>query len=231
MIYGLNAEYSQSLAVKYNGTSEADSTDDSSSGLFQATFEASFTMEYSVQSWGNSSSDVVQGGDNVGYLVTIDQVNKDIKKNYLEFTALFNNVLEEAGIRRYPDFEVFADNDGSLYIESERSDKESIEDLLNSRDDIKDAFLQMSESAAQAAAMERLLDFAYRFGADPQNSGAQYCAMYNRDEEPLDTFSLEVTELGFTPKLYSYGREESLGVYDEIAAGNFDDLNKQPSEL
>ena len=192
---------------------------------------------------------------NTSYLVVSEDVNTNIKQSYQEFTALVDDALEEAGIDKYPSFEVFANDKGKLYLNSDRDDKYYIEHILNSSKKIKQTFQEMSDNTAQAAAMERILDACYQH-SDYQQSGRQQ--NYSEDtessegtlsiqigvkgyisglnsygkESPADTLSIQIGVNGYIPRLYSYGKESELQAFEEIKAGNFDDARfKKPLEL
>ena len=97
----------------------------------------------------------IDNGKNVGHFISLDEVDKDIKRDYLEFKELVDGALEKEGIKKYPEFEIFADLDGVLYINSDREDKGKIEKVLNETQEIKDIFHRMSENSATVARLER----------------------------------------------------------------------------
>ena len=230
MINNIMSATPQVAETNHNSNKETDNTGDSFLPILQASFDSPIALDEDyMDNFRCNPPKTTETEENVSYLVSIDEVNKDIKRNYQSVTELINETLENEGIRRYPDFEILVDEDDKLFIDSDRKDKDKIEYILNNNKDIRDTFIEMSENVLQAAMMERTQDFIYNYALDPQNSQRLYNSLYS--EEPADTFSLKITENHYTPKLYSYGKESELHVFDDIIAGDFNDLKDIPREL
>ena len=231
MINALQPSTIQQLGNILNNTSEPKESEPAISddflGVLQASFQSAIQLDSPPQYTQNKN--IAQG--DVSNFVTSGEVNKSIKINYQELTSMINEALEDNGIEKYPTFEIFSDDNGFLYINSDRTDEHRIENILNNSREIRETFRKMSEDTAQAAAMERLRDFCNTYSANPWSGIQQQQDNPNNTESPNDTLSLQVGEYEYTPRLYSYGLESSLNAFTEIIANDFSDLEEKPTEL
>ncbi len=171
----------------------------------------------------------IDNGKNVGHFISLDEVDKDIKRDYLEFKELVDGALDKEGIKKYPEFEIFADLDGILYINSDREDKGKIEKVLNETQEIKDIFHRMSENSATVARLERFQKKVMSLNITTPRTIQQYDPMYNVD--PEESFSIKVSEASYTPVIECYGKIQELSVFDQIINGDFYNLMDSPLEL
>ena len=176
-----------------------------------------------------SDTKSIDNGENVSHLISLDEINKDIKRDYLEFQELVDGALDKEGIKKDPAFEIFADSDGMLYINSEREDKEKIEKVLNETQEIKDIFQRMSENSATAAGLEKFQNDVMSLNIVTPGPIQQYDSMHNVD--PEESFSIKVSEESYTPAIECYGRIQELYAFIQIANGDFYDLMDLPLEL
>ncbi len=194
---------------------------DSFISVLQSKFEITAVLS-SAPEMENVSEEANAGTCNTGFFVSQHQVNRALKQNYLYFTAMLDEELEERGISKYLEFEVSAGSDGSLYINGEREDRAEIEEILNTTPGLKEAFKQMSANASQAVVMERIQAFSLAYAVDPEFAYQQQ--NYLREDEVGGGFSLKVTEKNYVPEISSYGRKVFLTVFAEIVDGDFADL-------
>lgn len=153
-------------------------------------------------------------GFDTGNVITGDDLNKSIKRDFSGFSTMLNTALSEAGISKDPSFEVKMSSSGRLYIDSDHPDKEAIEKILNDTRNIRDTFSRMSANSSLVAALKRGAAFNDAYNIDPESAVQRYSYLFN--EKPCDIFSIFVSEDEYRPSLISYGIDEKLEVFDDI---------------
>ncbi len=158
-------------------------------------------------------------GVETGDVITLDDLNASIKRDFSGFKGMLDQALEAAGIAKDPSFEVNMGGSGRLYIDSEHPDKEAIEKILNETRNIRDTFARMSANSSLLAAGKRAVAFNKAYELDPESAVRQYSYLFN--EKPCDIFSIFVGEDGYKPSLTSYGEKMELDVLNELIQENY----------